>query len=97
MIMNQPDLLKEDSGEYPSMHQGMMDAKNEDTFFVPKDAISEIDCQAGDTLRFSVLGKDEDGDIEVKLAGYDKGNENSDDYYEDLKRTFQKDPSNSMG
>jgi len=72
----------------------MMDDQGEDTFFVPKDAVQGHECAPGDTLKFSVLGMDKDGDIEVMFSGYDKGR--SDDYDQDLKRTFQKAPSDSM-
>jgi len=66
---NEPD----ESG--PEEH-GEMD----NTFFVPADAVSGHDCKPGDILKFKVVGKDADGDIEVAIEGYDEGSgENSDE------------------
>ena len=61
---------------------------SEDTFFIPGDAVQGHDCAAGDKLTFEVLGKDSEGDIEVRLMKAEKAS--ADDFDEDLKGTFDR-------
>ena len=77
------------------MKQGAADglaAENESeapqsgSFFIPADVIGQK-LSAGDKIELSVIGTDEDGDYEVKLAGAGDAKQ---DWREDLKDTMSK-------
>lgn len=81
-----------DGSEDESLPQDQADDGSEDTFFVPPAAAGGEECKAGDILKFEVLGKDADGNYEVKPAGKDSGS-SSDDFTKDLRSTFAKKPT----
>lgn len=41
------------------------DSGREDTYFLPKGVLEGKNVSSGDVLRFKVLGKDKDGNVEV--------------------------------
>ena len=61
---------------------------DQDTFYVPASAVPDHECAPGDTLKFEVIGKDKDGDIEVKFSGYEDGGDG--DMEMDLRQSFAK-------
>jgi len=74
----------DESSAADALDEGREEDASEDSFFVPADAVADHDCKPGDILKFEVLGKDADGDIEVRFSGYDpaKGG----DFVSDMKR-----------
>lgn len=68
------------------------ETEGEDTFFVPSSIGGGKECKAGDKLTFEVLGKDSDGNYEVKLSGMEATD--VDDFDADLRKVFAKGGSN---
>ncbi len=55
------------------------------TFFIPSDILAGKDYKAGDTITLEVVGTDEDGDTEVKMAG---GGSEGEGWQSDLKSSL---------
>lgn len=58
-------------GDADQMQEGQeqQSGGGEGTFFIPKDVCEGMTYKAGDKLELTVVGTDEDGDLEVKMAG----------------------------
>lgn len=68
---------------------GEMAGKGKDTFFLPPDFHPGADCKPGDKITLEVVGKDKDGDYEVRVAdGGSKGN-----WRDDMKKSLGTDLS----
>ena len=67
------------------------DSEGGNTFFVPASVFAGKEAKAGDTVSFTVVGKDSEGDYEVELAG---GNKEDGDFMGDMKKMFSKGGSN---
>lgn len=48
--------------------EGNENSGREDTYFLPKTAVEGRSVNSGDILKFRVVGKDSDGNIEVEAA-----------------------------
>ena len=44
---------------------------SDNTFYLPSDLTAGLNCKPGDTLTFRVVGKDEEGNVEVERVGDD--------------------------
>lgn len=63
------------------------------TFFLPPDFLSGKTYKKGDTITLTVIGEDQDGDVEVSLAA---GGDNSQSMADDLRASLSE-PSTEGG
>ena len=89
-----------DSGYGGSMGGDMGEEKQSgpaggNSFFIPSDVCEGMDYKPGDTIELQVIGKDEDGDLEVKLASEGKSTDWRDELRSELDRTGQSEQEGS--
>lgn len=60
----------------------------EDTFFLPQDFPGSEACKSGDTITLKVVGKAEDGSVEVEHVPGAGASESPDDWKTDLKSSM---------
>ena len=64
--MDSPDMDgQDDSAPAPDSSP---DQDEGGTFFLPPDFVEGHDCKPGDTISLEVVGKDKDGDVEVRMS-----------------------------
>ena len=71
--MSAADALESGGDEGPEEMESDSEDSSEGSLFIPSDMLGDHECQAGDMITMKVLGKDKDGDVEVKIEGYEKG------------------------